>query len=168
MSRLVYGRAASLQGFLAGLLLANQPAADSSPRAILAPTVGSLKLSVPTATSLAPTSSRSRACDALLTPPMPITGTCTRSATAATCASATARIAGPDRPPVPPPSHGPGVSVTDGLLRDTGSRASARNVLISDTAFAPPASAACAQAATSAALGVSFTISGLSVCGRIA
>ena len=35
----------------------------------------------------------------------PITGIATRAATAATWASATARIAGPDSPPVPPPSH---------------------------------------------------------------
>ena len=45
------------------------------------PAAGSRKLSVPTATSVAPTSSRSRACAALLTPPMPTTGIATRSAT---------------------------------------------------------------------------------------
>ena len=44
----------------------------------------------------------------------------------------------------------------------------ARSVLISDTASAPPSSAASAQAATSAAFGVSFTISGLPVRGRTA
>ena len=44
-----------------------------------------------------------------------------------------------------------------------GASAIARSVLISDTASAPPSSAARAQAATSAVLGVSLTISGLAV-----
>ena len=92
---------------------------------------------------------------------MPITGTLTRAATADTCASAIARTAGPERPPVPPPSQAaPG--------RSAAERASAiaRSVLMSDTASAPPACAAAAQLATSAVFGVSFTISGLRVRGR--
>ena len=40
------------------------------------------------------------------TPPMPTIGIRTRARTSRTCASATARTAGPDTPPVPPPSHG--------------------------------------------------------------
>ena len=49
--------------------------------------------------------------------------------------------------------------------RRAGASAIARSVLISETASAPPASAASAQAATSAVLGVSLTISGLRVRG---
>ena len=53
----------------------------------------------------------------------------TRARTSATCASAIARTAGPDTPPVRPPSHGsPG---------RRGSNAIPRSVLISDTASAP-------------------------------
>ena len=37
---------------------------------------------------------------------MPMTGIATLAATSETCASAIGRIAGPDRPPFPPPSHG--------------------------------------------------------------
>ena len=50
----------------------------------------------------------------------------------------------------------------------TAASAIARSVLISDTASAPPASAAAAQAATSAVLGVSLTISGFDRQGRTA
>ncbi len=82
----------------------------------------------------------------------------TRAATARTCASATVRTAGPDSPPVPPPSHG--------APDPSGCGANARSVLISETASAPEASAACATSATSAVFGVSFTISGLAVSGR--
>ena len=88
--------------------------------------------------------------DPLEMPPMPTTGTVTRAATARTCASATVRTAGPERPPVPPPSHGPPVP--------PGAGANARSVLISETASAPAASAACATRETSAVFGVSFTI----------
>ncbi len=49
-----------------------------------------------------------------------------------------------------------------------GASAIARSVLISDTASAPPCSAASAHAATSAVLGVSLTISGLRVRARTA
>ena len=49
-----------------------------------------------------------------------------------------------------------------------GASAIARSVLISETASAPPSWAAGAQAATSAVLGVSLTISGLAVRGRTA
>ena len=72
---------------------------------------------------------------------MPKMGIDMRVATAATCASAIVRIAGPDRPPVPAPSHGPGAP---------GAGGRARSVLISETASAPPSSDAWAQAATSA------------------
>ena len=54
---------------------------------------------------------------------------------------------------------------TDAAL--PGSRPPARSVLINETASAPPASAAAAIAAGSATLGVSFTISGFSLRGRI-
>ena len=49
-----------------------------------------------------------------------------------------------------------------------GSSALAFSVLISETASAPPSSAAIATAAGSATLGVSLTISGFSVSGRSA
>ena len=75
--------------------------------------------------------------------------------TSETCASATARTAGPDTPPVVPPSHGsPG---------RCGCGAIPRSVLISETASAPCASAAAATSAGEAQLGVSLTISGLLV-----
>ena len=77
--------------------------------------------------------------------------------TAWTCASATARTAGPETPPVVPPSQGSPVR---------GCSAIPRIVLISDSALAPAPSAARATAATSDAFGVSLTISGLSVSGR--
>ena len=48
----------------------------------------------------------------------------------------------------------------------SGASAVARSVLISDTASAPPCSAASAHAATSAVLGVSLTISGLAVAAH--
>ena len=52
--------------------------------------------------------------------------------------------------------------------RVAGSIALAFSVLISETASAPPSSAATATAAGSATFGVSFTISGFSVSGRSA
>ncbi len=61
---------------------------------------------MPTATAVAPTSRRSSACRPSSTPPIPITGIATAAATCRTCSSAIARIAAPDRPPLPPPSHG--------------------------------------------------------------
>src|SRR5664279_477663 len=114
---------------------AQAPAAACRPLAILAPAAGSRKLSVPTATSVAPTSSSSRASQALRTPPMPTTGIRTRAATAATCASATTRTAGPESPPVPPPSHGGRrAEAPCGAGWPRGASAVARSVLISDTA----------------------------------
>ena len=59
---------------------------------------------------------------------------------------------------MPPPSHGAAAAGAR-----AGASAIARSVLISETASAPPASAACAQAGTSAVFGVSLTISGLRV-----
>ena len=84
-------------------------------------------------------------------------GISTAARTACTWASATARTAGPETPPVPAPSHG-------SPLR--GSKDIPRIVLISDTALAPALCAAVATAATSLAFGVSLTISGFSVNGR--
>src|SRR3954464_12492642 len=106
-------------------------------RAILLPAAGSRKLSVPTATNVAPARSRSRACAPVWTPPIPTLGPLTRAETAATCASATLRMAGPLSPPVRPPSQG----------SPSGASGIARSVLMSDTASAPPDSAAWAQAA---------------------
>ena len=71
---------------------------------------------------------------------MPITGISTRLATAATCSRAIARIAGPETPPVRPPSHGSPVS---------GSSAIPFSVFTSETASAPAPSAAAATAAGS-------------------
>ena len=88
---------------------------------------------------------------------MPITGIATAAATRLTCCSAIGRTAGPDRPPLPAPSQGSDAP---------GAIATAFSVLISETASAPPSSAATATAAGSATFGVSFTISGLSVSGR--
>src|SRR5262249_8016867 len=70
---------------------------SSSSREIRVPAAGSRKLSVPTATSVAPASSMCAACKPFWTPPMPTTGIETRWATARTCAKATARMAGPER-----------------------------------------------------------------------
>ena len=118
---------------------------------------GSRKLSVPTATSVAPARSNASASRPLWTPPIPTTGIVTRSATSATWASAIGRTAGPDTPPVPPPSHGSPLS---------GASAIPLRVLISETASAPASCAARATAPGSVALGVSLTISGLPVSGR--
>ena len=107
-----------------------------------------------------PAASSSAACRPVCTPPMPTIGTPTRAATSPSCASATARTAGPESPPPPPPSQAaPGRA---------GSWARARTVLISETASAPWASAAAATSPGAAQLGVSLTISGLAVCGRTA
>src|SRR5664280_1879883 len=60
-------------------------------------------------------------------------------APAATCASATTRTAGPESPPVPPPSHGGRrAEAPCGAGWPRGASAVARSVLISDTASAPP------------------------------
>ena len=88
---------------------------------------------------------------------MPITGTETAAATSRTWPSANARIAGPESPPLPAPSQASSVA---------GSIAAASSVLISETASAPPSSAARATVAGSATFGVSLTISGLAVRGR--
>ena len=84
----------------------------------------------------------------------------TRARTSVTWASAIALTAGPETPPVCPPSHGsPG---------RRGCGAMPRNVLISETASAPCCSAAAATSAGDAVFGVSLTINGLVVCGRTA
>ena len=57
-------------------------------------------------TSVAPAARSSSASAPLATPPIPITGIDTASATAPTCCSATARTAGPESPPRPAPSQG--------------------------------------------------------------
>ena len=59
---------------------------------------------------------------------MPITGISTLAATLATCSRAIARIAGPETPPVRPPSHGSRVS---------GWSAMPLSVFTSETASAP-------------------------------
>ena len=100
---------------------------SGSARAILAPAAGSRKLSVPTATSVAPDVEQLARVAALCTPPMPTTGIATRAATAATCASATARIAGPDSPPVPPPSHGAALAGAPGRERHRAQRVDQRD-----------------------------------------
>ena len=87
------------------------------------------------------------------------TGSPTAAATARTWASAIGRTAGPERPPWPAAEPGSPVA---------GSIALAFSVLISETASAPPSSAATATAAGSATFGVSFTISGFAVSGRSA
>ena len=112
---------------------------------------------MPTATQAAPADRKSAAWRPLAMPPMPITGMPTALATDRTCSSAIARTAGPDTPPVVPPSQG---------WRVRGSSAIPLSVLISETASAPASSAASATAAGSVAFGVSFTISGRSVSGR--
>src|SRR6202023_3128709 len=68
-------------------------------------------------------------------PPEPTREIRTRAATSATWASATGRTAGPDSPPLPPPSHARALASPA-----PRARASARSVLTSDTASAPPAS----------------------------
>ena len=73
----------------------------------------------------------------------------------ATCASATARTAGPDRPPVPPPSHG-AAAARRGCERQRAQRVDQRDGVGAGGLARPRATAA-----TSAAFGVSFTISGL-------
>ena len=84
----------------------------------------------------------------------------TRPRTSETWANATARTAGPDTPPVPPPSHG--------VPARCGCGAMPRSVSISETASAPWASAAAATSAGDAQLGVNLTISGFAVRARTA
>src|SRR5829696_2025801 len=121
------------------------------------PAPGSRKLAVPTATADAPARRKSAASRPDSIPPMPTTGTRTACATLATCCSAIARTAGPETPPVPAPSQG--------RPDPRGSSAVPLSVLISDRASAPASWAAAPTAAGSVALGVSLTISGLSVSG---
>ena len=85
-----------------------------------------------------------------------------RARTSVTCASATARTAGPERRRR--------VARRPARARPGGAGAAAipRRVLISETASAPCSSAARATAAGEAVLGVSLTISGLPVHGRTA
>ena len=126
-----------------------------------APAAGSRKLSVPTATSVAPTSIRSRAWPGALHAAHSDDRNRTRAATAATCASATARIAGPDRPPVPPPSH------ARPLDRPALGRERHRPQRVDQRHRVGAGVLGCQRAgATSAVLGVSFTISGLRVRPR--
>ena len=84
----------------------------------------------------------------------------TAAATARTWATAIGRTAGPERPPWP--------AASAGLAAWPGRSRSAFSVLISETASAPPSSAATATAAGSATFGVSLTINGFSVSGRSA
>ena len=77
----------------------------------------------------------------------------------ATCASATARTAGPDTPPVPPPSHGsPG---RRGCMRHAAQRVDERHGV---GAVRPPRRPR--RRPARALFGVSFTISGLAVARR--
>ena len=107
--------------------------------------------------ALAPARIISAASWPLEMPPIAITGTDRAEETAPTWASATARTAGPERPPLFPPSQG---------SLEPGASAAARNVLISETASAPPSTAASAIGTGSATFGVSFTSRGFSVSGR--
>ena len=134
--------------------------ARRAPRRRASPPAGSRKLSVPTATSVAPAARNSAASAPLPIPPMPTIGSSTAAATARSCCSATGRTAGPERPPWP--------AARAGLAGERDRPRSPSAVLISETASAPPSSAATATAAGSATLGVSFTISGFSVSGRSA
>ena len=88
-------------------------------------------------------------------------GSSTRSATAATWARAIGAHRGPGQAARAAAEPRSAREVRVGSV--PGASAIARSVLIRDTASAPPSCAACAQAATSAVLGVSFTISGLPV-----
>ncbi len=90
---------------------------------------------------------------------MPTIGMLTAAATARSWATATGLTAGPESPPCP--AAMPGFPVA-------GSIALALSVLISETASAPPCSAAAATSAGFATLGVSFTINGFSLSGRSA
>ena len=89
---------------------------------------------------------------------MPTIGSSTRPRTSRTWLSAIARTAGPDTPPVPPPSQGWPVR--------SGCMAIPRRVLMRLTASAPCCSAAAATSAGDAQLGVSLTINGFSEIGR--
>ena len=121
---------------------------------------GSRKLSVPDRHERRADVEQIAACAALCTPPMPTTGIATRAATAATWASATARIAGPDSPPVPPPSHGvaPALAARARRERHRAQRVDQRDG-VGAALLRPPAR----RPATSAVFGVSLTISGLRV-----
>ena len=121
------------------------------------PAIGSRKFAVPTATRRRRRPETPARRPPTRSLPSRSPGSRPRRPRARTCSSATARIAGPERPPLPAPSQGPRVA---------GSIAVAFSVLISETASAPPASAAMATAPGSATFGVSFTISGLAVSGR--
>ena len=93
------------------------------------PARGSRKLSVPTATRVAPAARNSAASAPMQMPPMPTIGTRTAAATARTWATATGRTAGPESPPWPAAMPGSPLA---------GSIAAAFSVLISETASAPP------------------------------
>ena len=88
-------------------------------------------------------------------------GSAPRAATAATWASATARIAGPGQPAGAAAQPRPRARCARPARRE---RHRAQRVDQRHRVGAARPAAACAQAATSAVFGVSFTISGLCVC----
>ena len=93
----------------------------------------------------------------LAMPPTPTMGSAQAARQVCTAASATGLSAGPESPPVTPPSSGFSVQ---------WSIASPRSVFVSTSASAPPRSAARAIAARSATLGESLTHSGSRVAAR--
>ena len=112
---------------------------------------GSTRFAAPTCTAHAPAiiiSMTSRAED---TPPMPTTGTDTARATSETILSATGNTAGPLNPPVRTEMTG---------LRVRRSMRIPTNVLMRDTASAPPSITAFAMSVMDVTLGLSLTISG--------
>ena len=137
----------------------SQPTPANS-RATLDAARGSRKLSVPMATRRAPTSRNWRAWAARLDATHADHGDRDPRGDGATWASATGRIAAPESPPVPPPSHartslGPGDEPAAGACEDraAGASANARSVLTSESASAPPASAALAHSRHARAVG---------------
>ena len=85
------------------------------------------------------------------TPPMPMTGTSTARATSLTILTATGKTAGPLNPPVRTEITG---------RRVLRSMRIPTSVLMSDTASAPPSTAAFAMSAMDVTLGLNLTISG--------
>ncbi len=112
---------------------------------------GFLKFAVPTATAAAPAMMNSRASSADWIPPIPMTGMLTARQVCHTIRSATGFIAGPDSPPV--------LFATLNVLFFTSILMPVM-VLISESASAPPASAAFAISVMSVTFGVSFMETG--------
>jgi hypothetical protein len=127
---------------------------SSSSRWIRAQADGSWKMTVPTPTRVAPARISSRASRPVRTPPAPMIGTSGRAWRVRQMhRTAIGRMAGPDRPPMPPARAGRMVPV---------SMARPATVLIMDRASAPAAAQARATVTMSVTSGDSLATTGMS------